>query len=140
MRDRLLTIRSRIGFNELQAMRESSPTGGALGNVTIGELERLESVYGSLNLGQDPEALKANLQRIDNIFADIAYGTPEQIQQQVDQGRISAEDAAPLMFRHELPFDERGRPAGAAQTGQAPRSQPSGETPDEIEELLRLYD
>lgn len=139
MNEALKTIKSRIGFNELQAMRESSPTGGALGNVTIGELERLESVYGNLSLGQSPEALEANLKRIDNIFADVVYGTPEQIQAQVEAGAISPEAGARLSQRHDLPFNERGRPVETPQQSQGAAPQGPTVVPDDIEELLQRY-
>ena len=42
-------------------MRQDSPTGGALGNVTVQELTRLESVLGSLKIGQDDDQLIKNL-------------------------------------------------------------------------------
>lgn len=66
-----MSIRANIGFDRLQAMREASPTGGALGNVTIGELERLEAVLGSLSQKQDTPQLVDNLERLDQIYSDI---------------------------------------------------------------------
>lgn len=54
-------ITSNIGFEELSAMRQVSPTGGALGQVAIQELEMLQSVLGSLKTNQSPEKLKQNL-------------------------------------------------------------------------------
>jgi hypothetical protein len=62
------TIKGNIGFNELTAMRAASPTGGALGQVSERELALLTSVLGSLDAGQNPEVLKANLQAIKTHF------------------------------------------------------------------------
>lgn len=57
------TIRANIGFEELQAMRDASPTGGALGQVTEREIAFLQSVLGSLEQSQGHEQLRGNLGR-----------------------------------------------------------------------------
>jgi len=57
----LETIKANIGFNELNAMRAASKTGGALGQVSERELTYLQSVLGSLKIGQSDERLLANL-------------------------------------------------------------------------------
>lgn len=57
-------IKANIGFNELQAMREASKTGGALGQVAVQELTFLQSTLGNLDIGQSPEQLKANLLKV----------------------------------------------------------------------------
>lgn len=53
----LKTIKANIGFNELQEMRDNSPTGGALGQVSEKENELLQSVLGSLEQKQSPSEL-----------------------------------------------------------------------------------
>lgn len=58
------TIKANIGFEELQAMRAASPTGGALGQVAVQELNALQSILGSLDIGQDREQIRTNLQSI----------------------------------------------------------------------------
>lgn len=70
-RQLLTTIRANIGFDRLQQMREASPTGGALGNVTIGELERLEAVLGALGQSQSQGQFRENLDRLETIYTDI---------------------------------------------------------------------
>lgn len=57
-------IKSNLGFEELQAMREASPTGGALGSVTERELAFLQATQGSLDTAQSPERLKEILRDI----------------------------------------------------------------------------
>lgn len=58
---RLTTIKANIGFDKLQAMRDASPTGGALGQVSEKELDQLNASMGNLNIGQSPEQLRENL-------------------------------------------------------------------------------
>jgi len=63
----LNTVRSNVAFDRLQAMREASPTGGALGSVTERELALLESTIGSLERSS-PEDLTYNLKRVQEIY------------------------------------------------------------------------
>jgi hypothetical protein len=58
------TIRANVGFDKLQAMREASPTGGALGAVTEKELAFLQAVFGSLRQDLSPENVTRNLTRL----------------------------------------------------------------------------
>lgn len=60
------TLKANIGFGELQAMREASKTGGALGQVSERELDFLNSVLGSMDIGQSKEQLQGNLEDIRN--------------------------------------------------------------------------
>lgn len=66
----LETIRSHIGFNELAEMRAASPTGGALGQVAVKELELLSAALSSLNRNQSPSQLAKNLQAIKMHYAN----------------------------------------------------------------------
>jgi hypothetical protein len=63
------TIKGNIGFDRLQRMREESPTGGALGQVAVQELQALQSTMGSFDLGQDAETVKYNLNRLKQQYA-----------------------------------------------------------------------
>jgi hypothetical protein len=65
----LATIKANVGFDNLQTMRDNSPTGGALGAVTEKEIAFLQAMQGSLEQSQTPADLKANLQRLDQFFA-----------------------------------------------------------------------
>ena len=55
------TIKANVGFDKLQQMREDSPTGGALGQVSDFENKMLQAVKGSLEQKLSPSQLKANL-------------------------------------------------------------------------------
>jgi hypothetical protein len=58
------TIKANIGFQELQAMRDASPTGGALGQVAVKELDMLQATLSSIEVGQSPAQLRSNLLKI----------------------------------------------------------------------------
>ena len=58
------TVSATIGFDRLQRMRDESPTGGALGQVAVQELEALRATMGSLDITQDREIVVRNLQRV----------------------------------------------------------------------------
>lgn len=65
------TIRANIGFDRLQQMREASPTGGALGNVSDREVTTLQAVLGSLEQSQSEAQLLENLDRLEGIYTTI---------------------------------------------------------------------
>ena len=65
------TIKAVIGFQALQAMRDASPTGGALGQVSEMENRLLQATLGSLDIGLGEERLKANLKDIDRHFNNL---------------------------------------------------------------------
>lgn len=64
----LAPIKANIGFDRLQRMREESPTGGALGQVAVKELDFLQSVFGSLEQTQDSKQLLENLTRLEDQY------------------------------------------------------------------------
>jgi len=57
------SIIARGGFNELQNLRNASPTGGALGNVSNAEGERLNNAFAPLKLTQNASDLKMALKK-----------------------------------------------------------------------------
>jgi|GEM_PF-2171065 len=68
------TVKANIGFDRLQEMRDASPTGGALGQVTERELATLQAVLGNLEFNQSKEQLLANLTRLEETYLDIVHG------------------------------------------------------------------
>jgi len=65
------TVKANIGFDKLQSMRENSPTGGALGQVSNFENELLQAVRGSLQQSQSADQLKQNLRRVKGILGAL---------------------------------------------------------------------
>jgi len=70
------TIKANIGFDRLQQMREASPTGGALGQVSNQELNTLQSVLGNLSFAQSEDQLVRNLNRLKDIYSRILEKEP----------------------------------------------------------------
>lgn len=110
---------SNVGLDTLQAMRESSPTGGALGQVPIQQQKRLEQVLGSLDVTQREDVVLDNLKRVQNIYMDIVHGTPEQISKNLAEGKIDAATAKEISHRHSLSFDSMGTPKAGQVTESA---------------------
>jgi len=68
LNQRLLTLKANLGFDRLQQMREASPTGGALGQVAVQELNALQATVGSLDIGQDRKELAKNLEKVEHHY------------------------------------------------------------------------
>ncbi|WP_171172597.1 hypothetical protein [Ruegeria sp. HKCCA0370] len=66
------TIKANLGFEELQAMKDASPTGGALGQVTEREIAFLQAIQGNLDAAQSPERLLSVLKEIKKRRAEFA--------------------------------------------------------------------
>ncbi|QBY44125.1 phage DNA ejection protein [Arsenophonus nasoniae] len=62
----LESLRSQTGFAVLQAMRDASKTGGALGNVSNFEVQQLQANLGNISGKQSTEAMRKNLNKIIN--------------------------------------------------------------------------
>lgn len=94
------TVKANAGFDKLQAMREASPTGGALGAVSDTELRLLNAAIGSLEQSQDADQLQDNMRRVKNIYLDIIHGP----------GKGPARER--LTFEKQPPAAETPPPAG----------------------------
>lgn len=64
------TIKANIGFDQLTQMRESSPTGGALGSVTESENRLLQAVQGAMDPLQGDQLVQ-NLQIIRQLYPQV---------------------------------------------------------------------
>ena len=62
------TIKANIGFDKLQAMRDASPTGGALGQVSNQEIDFLQSTLNNLKQNQSQEQFNKQLQILENQY------------------------------------------------------------------------
>lgn len=71
------TIKAQIGFAELQAMRDASKTGGALGQVTERELQLLQRTIAAIEPDLSPDALRQNLNKVREVMMAIAHGTED---------------------------------------------------------------
>lgn len=71
------TMKANAGFDKLQAMRDASPTGGALGQVSEKELGFLQSVFGNLDQDQSTTQLKYNMQLFQFVYNSMIHGINE---------------------------------------------------------------
>ena len=99
------TIVANIGFEKLQEMRETSPAGGALGNVTERELQFLQSVRGSLDQIQDPAQLREVLAQVKQSLSIIHEIRKMNMQSnmsnsgtRIPDGNAMGADAPPLVW------------------------------------------
>lgn len=65
---KLETVKSNLGFDRLQQMRDMSPTGGALGAVAVQELTALQATVASLDQGQSRAELTKSLNKIEGHY------------------------------------------------------------------------
>lgn len=63
-----------ISLENLNQMRQASPTGGALGNVSDRQSALLSEAFGSLQQSQSKELFLYNLARVENVLNDIVHG------------------------------------------------------------------
>lgn len=71
---RLETIQANIGFDKLQNMRDLSPTGGALGQVSERELAFLQQTFGYIDQSATSEDLYYNLARLQYHYNNTIHG------------------------------------------------------------------
>lgn len=89
---KLQTVKANLGFDRLQQMRDSSPTGGALGSVAVQELSALQSTVSSLDQAQSPGQLKASLAKVERHYQNWQQTMKGQLP---DDGRTGAFEAPP---------------------------------------------
>jgi hypothetical protein len=63
-------IMSKVGFGALQRMRDMSPTGGALGQVAVKELEMLQADLGKLSTKLLPSTQREKLKNVIGNYED----------------------------------------------------------------------
>jgi hypothetical protein len=84
------TIQANLSFNELQQMREASPTGGALGGIAVRELDLLGATVASLNQSQSPQEFARSLDTIEqslNRWEAVVRESQMGAQQRPQQGQ-----------------------------------------------------
>jgi hypothetical protein len=65
------TILANLGFERLQQMREESPTGGALGQVAVREIELLQATIANLDQAQSQEEFMRELDYLQDIMTTV---------------------------------------------------------------------
>jgi hypothetical protein len=139
----LESVRANVGFKQLTDMRNASPTGGALGQVSDRENKLLQAIKGTLVTSVSPAIIRDNLLRLKELFLDAWYGTEAERQEAVLSGLMTAEEAGALAREREtagldvFQAPQQTTPERAAQAG-APQPQQEAvkvQTPEEAMQL-----
>ena len=101
---------SNVGLDRLQEMRENSPTGGALGQVPFQQQQRLEQVLGAFKITMPKPVMEENLKYMNNAYMDIMFGSKEERDALVQQGKLSPEKNDEIQSNYyDLSWNEFGR-------------------------------
>lgn len=103
LNSKLTTIKANLGFDRLQAMRDASPTGGALGQVAVQELEGLQASVASLDPNQSEPQLRQQLARVQRHYQNWLGIVEESYRQQGVQAPAAPSAAAPVRPGTPLP-------------------------------------
>jgi len=88
---RLDNLTSQVGFSVLEAMRNASKTGGALGSITEGEHKLLQNNLIALSRAQDEKQYREQLQKL----IDWGDGVKQRLQAAYDKDYGSLPNASP---------------------------------------------
>lgn len=106
----LSTIKANIGFDKLQQMRDNSPTGGALGQVSEFENKLLQAVNGALDPKQKDQLI-ANLSIIKEMYPLVLAERKEAFEH--DYGNVAKKSAGgseQIVLPNKLPTPAAARP------------------------------
>ena len=67
------SILSDVGFDRLQKMRDESPTGGALGQVSNFEIDLLKASLTGISQLEDPEAVRKALLKVRGYYKNVQW-------------------------------------------------------------------
>lgn len=79
----LKTIEANLGFETLQQMRQSSPTGGALGNISDTEGAQLRAAMADLTQSRNEQTLRKNLLRVKQVREEAVRRLRDQYEREV---------------------------------------------------------
>ena len=92
------SIKANVGFDKLQAMRDASPTGGALGQVSEFENRLLQATLGNLDNSQSKEQFVKNLNELRYQLDQIVNRGISSFDRDYNQGQ-SITDRADAILR-----------------------------------------
>ena len=132
----LKTVDARFAFDALQAMRDASKTGGALGAITEQELELLKSSVANLNANQSHEAFMSNLEEARQMYLSKLAMVDPQAAQRMGYNPENAEAAwvgANTRYMAEMGIEGGGELPVA-------RTEPVAQQyPDDIAAIMQKY-
>ena len=110
LKNSIKTIYSAIGFDKLQDMRDRSPTGGALGQVSERELSQLNASLGSLEQSQSAEQFKKNLMRVKDHYQKYYKATMAQVKAYQQGLKFDTEEEAMSWYDKNFPMASKPTP------------------------------
>ena len=123
------SLKDAIALGSLTELRSASPTGGALGQVSNAEGQRLENKFGFLSAEQTPEANRRTLRDIAITYAETIHGTDAQLDKALKEGKLTPEQVAQgkVMRASMIERAMSGKAKGLedARAAGAPQEQPS---------------
>jgi hypothetical protein len=114
LKNSIKTIYASIGFDKLQDMRDKSPTGGALGQVSERELAQLNASLGSLEQSQSAEQFKKNLMRVKDHYQKYYKATMAQVKAYEQGLKFKTPEEAMSWMDQNVPMG--GKPTSDNQT------------------------
>lgn len=115
LKGRIDTIIANLGFDELQDMRTNSPTGGALGQVAVQELDMLQKTRVALDRARSADEVKTALDELEVFYKGKPKIGPDDIPVVGADGKIVREGGA--VERRQRAFDETYAPLRQRRTG-----------------------
>lgn len=97
LKSALDSVASNMSMENLNKMRQNSPTGGALGNVSDKQSSLLSDLLGSTKLEQSPEQLRVVMEDLINFQYDVIYGHPTEIRDAFKLNKISYNQAQQML-------------------------------------------
>jgi hypothetical protein len=85
-------VRASLTLENLQAMRNSNPTGASLGTVSDKDTSLVADSATALSNAQSPEAFQKELVRLKNLQHDIIYGSERVLKNKLEKGEIKQSD------------------------------------------------
>lgn len=131
VRKAIATLHANIAFNQLSNMARG------LGAVSEKELDLLQSVLGQLDVSMPPDVLRANIEKVKEMHADIVAKVESKIEENEARiRRVQSRRGASFGAPAPVPTASGMQPAGVAPAGVAP---PPTSDAIPLDQLLEMY-
>lgn len=131
------SLQANLAFDALQAMRDASKTGGALGAISERELDLLQSAAGNINPDQSHAAFLANLESVRQAYlAKLAMIDP----QTATRMGYNAEEAENALLSLSDQYNQQfGVSEPSPTIDRSPNPGAMQSYPDDIEAIMQKY-